>query len=283
MTAQITPDLIKKLRDRTGIAIGKCKEALSEAHGDIELAISNLRKAGMAAAVKKEGREANEGIVVAAEGKEAVAVVEVNAETDFVVQNERFQKFAKDVAEEVALTKPESLEAFLSQTFSKDKTLTIDELRATIVQAIGENIQISRLKIFPKNSGKSVGIYSHLGGKILCVVEIEGTQGEEALAKDIGMHIAAASPEFIAPENVPESVINHEKDIAAGQVKGKPEAIVAKIVEGKLNAYYDTACLLRQKYIKDDSQTVGEVVESRQKSIGQPLKVTNFIRWSIGE
>lgn len=283
MTAQITPDLIKKLRDRTGIAIGKCKEALSEANGDIELAISNLRKAGMAAAVKKEGREANEGIVVAAEGKDAIAVVEVNAETDFVVQNDRFQKFAKDVAEEAAATKPASLEAFLKQTFSKDKSLTIDELRATIVQAIGENIQISRLKIFPKNSHKSVGIYSHLGGKILCAVEIEGAEGQETLARDIGMHIAAASPEYIAPENVPEAIINHEKDIAAGQVKGKPESIVSKIVEGKLNAYYDAACLLRQKYIKDDSSTVGAVVAEREKQVGKPLKVVSFIRWSIGE
>ena len=192
--------MIKELRDRTGVGMGKCKEALEEAHGDMELAISNLRKAGMASAVKKEGRTTNEGMIGTAENGQVVALVEINAETDFVVKNERFQQFLKNIAEEIATTRPASLEAFLKQKFSKDNHLTIDEYRATIIQTIGENIQIKRLKIIPKSSDKSIGVYNHLGGKIVTLVEIKGSPSQDALAKDIAMHIAAASPEYLAPE-----------------------------------------------------------------------------------
>lgn len=144
MSTPITAALIKELRDRTGVGMGKCKEALDEAKGDIELAISNLRKAGMASAVKKEGRVTNEGMIGFAETPSIVAIVEVNAETDFVVKNDRFKQFLNDIAHEAAATNPASLEAFLHQKYSKDHSLTIDQYRATIVQAIGENIQIRR-------------------------------------------------------------------------------------------------------------------------------------------
>lgn len=283
MSAQITPVLIKKLRDRTGVGMTKCKEALEEANGDIELAISNLRKAGMASAVKKEGRETNEGMIASAEGDACFSVVEVNAETDFVVKNERFQQFLIDIAHEVAKHKPESIETLLNTKFSKDPSLTIDAYRASIIQAIGENIQISRLKTFAKGSKRSVGIYSHLGGKIVTAVEIEGSSDVEDLAKDIAMHIAAAAPEYIAPENVPGSVLEHEKEIARSQMKGKPENIIEKILEGKMAAYYDAVCLLRQKYIRDDAKSIEDLLTERSKKIGQPLKIVNFIRWSVGQ
>lgn len=275
----ITPAMIKELRDRTGVGMGKCKEALEESKGDMELAIANLRKAGMATAVKKEGRATNEGVIVAAENDKAIGLVEVNAETDFVVKNDRFQQFARNIAEEIAATRPASLEAFLQQKFSKDPGLTVDQYRATIVQTIGENIQIKRLKVIPKNADKSIGTYTHLGGKIVTLVEISGSPALVDLAKDIAMHVAAASPEYLSPEKVPASVIAQEKDIVQSQIKNKPANIVDKIVEGKLNSFYDAACLIRQKFIKDDSVSIADLVTKH----GKNLTVTDFLRWNVGQ
>jgi elongation factor Ts len=281
--ASITPAMIKELRERTGVGMGKCKEALEEAKGDMELAIANLRKAGMASAVKKEGRETKEGMIGMAENGQTVAIVEVNAETDFVVRNERFKQFLDNIAEEVAKTNPPSLDAFLQQKYSKDPSLTVDQYRATVIQAIGENIQIRRILTLTKTPERSIGIYSHLGGKILTAVEITGSGNEEALAKDIAMHTAAAAPEYLSPDKVPQEIINNEKDIARSQIQGKPANIIEKIVEGKINAYYDTYCLVRQKYIRDDSITITDLVNQRAKENGKPLTVSSFIRWSVGQ
>jgi elongation factor Ts len=275
----ITPQMIKELREKTGVGIGKCKEALEQAKGDMEEAISILRKAGIASAVKKEGRAANEGMIGFAETDNNVAIVEINAETDFVVKNDRFQQFLNDIAREIAETNPASLDKFLSQKFSKDASLTIDEYRASVVQAIGENIQIRRLKIFPKNSSCSVGVYSHLGGKIVTVVEIGGSDSAEDLAKDIAMHVAAATPEYVSPEDVPASVIENEREIARSQMTDKPANVVEKIVEGKISKYFDEVCLNRQHFIKNDKVKIGDLVGQH----GKNLKISGFIRWSVGQ
>lgn len=279
----ITPAMIKELRDRTGVGMGKCKEALEEAKGDMELAISNLRKAGIASAVKKEGRSTNEGMVAFADNGKTLALVEVNAETDFVVRNDRFQEFLKNIAEEVAATNPQSLEAFKQQQYSKDPALTIEEYRSTIVQAIGENIQIRRLKTFPKASNKSFGIYSHMGGKLVTFVEITGSDKEETLAKDIAMHIAAAAPEYLCESDVPASVIANEREIAKTQMKDKPDHVIDKIIDGKIQAFYDTTCLPRQKYIKNDELSIADLVNKQAKATGAPLKLTGFLRWGVGQ
>lgn len=283
MAEQITSEMIKELRERTGVGIGKCKEALEKTKGDMEEAISLLRKMGIATAVKKEGRTANEGMIGTAQNQQTAAVIEVNAETDFVAKNDRFQEFLKNVAEEAAATKPESLETFLKQKYSKDKGLTIDEYRATVIQAIGENIQIRRLKVLSKDKNRSIGIYSHLGGKIVTVVEITGSDSEEPLAKDIAMHVAASAPDYLSPEQVPQNVIAHESEIARSQIKGKPENIIEKIIAGKINAFYDAVCLIKQKYIKDDSITITDLVSKRAKEVGKPLAISNFIYWSVGQ
>lgn len=278
----ITAALVKELRDRTGIGMGKCKEALEASNGDIELAISNLRKAGMASAVKKEGRSTNEGVIVFAETPKAVAIVEVKTETDFVARNDRFQKFATQLAQEAANLMPKSVEQFLEHEYHHDgHQMTADQHRAVLVQAIGENIQISRLQIFKKSADKSIGIYSHLGGKIVCVVELTGASGEEAFAKEIAMHVAAASPEYLSPETVPEEVLANEREIAQSQMQGKPANMVEKIVAGKLEAFYGTNCLSRQKYIKNDELTIAQLVEQRAKAIGKPLVLSGFVRWSL--
>lgn len=283
MTATVTPSMIKELRERTGVGMGKCKEALEEAKGDMELAIANLRKAGMASAVKKEGRATNEGMIGVAENASAVVIVEANAETDFVVKNERFKEFLDSLVAEALATKPASLEAFMEQKYSKDPSLTIDQYRAIVIQAIGENIQVRRVLVIPKVADKSIGTYSHLGGKIVTMVEITGSNKEEAIAKDIAMHVAAAAPEYLAPETVPASVLANEKDIVKSQIKGKPENMIDKIVEGKIRSFYDANCLVCQHYIRDDSLTISQFVERRSKEAGAPLKVTNFLRWNVGQ
>lgn len=279
---KVTPDMVKELRERTGVGMGKCKEALDQAHGDMEKAIDLLRKSGMASAVKKEGRETKEGMIASDETKDTIALVEINAETDFVVQNDRFKQFARDVAKEVAETKPASLEAFLEQQFSKDPSLTVDQYRAIVVQSLGEHIKIRRLQLFPKSSSHSLAIYSHMGGKIVTLVEMEGSAGQEALARDIAMHIAAESPDYLKPEEVPADVKAREEEIARGQVAGKPAAIMDKIVEGKLKGFYDQTCLLNQKFVKDNSITVADLVAKEGQRLGKPLAIRRFVRWKIG-
>jgi len=281
--AEVTAAMIKDLRDRTGVGMGKCKEALEEAKGDMDLAISNLRKAGMASAVKKEGREAKEGMIGVGNSDAAVALVEINSETDFVAKNDRFKQFVESVAYDLANLNPPSLDSFLQQNSSQESSLTIDQYRATLIQTIGENIQIKRILRLPKDEDRSIGVYSHLGGKIVTVVEITGSSDEEALAKDIAMHVAAASPDYLSSDKVPEEIIANEREIAKVQVQGKPDYVIDKIVEGKINSFYDTSCLTRQKYIKDDSMTIAQLVEKRGKEKGKSLVVSNFIRWSIGQ
>lgn len=282
MANEITIDMIKELRERTGIGMNACKKALTDANGDMELAITNLRKSGMASAVKKEGRTTNEGQIGSFESPEAIALVEVNAETDFVVKNDKFQEFVKTLAEQAAKSNPASLEAFLKEPYSKDSSMTIDEFRANLVQTIGENIQVRRVQTFPKKSGESIGVYSHLGGKILVAVELSG-QGEEKLAKDIAMHIAAASPQFLSPERVPQEVLSHEKEIIRSQVpKDKPDAMKEKIVEGKLQAFYKEQCLTEQPYIRDDKMSVAQLVQARGKESGKALAIASFTRWDVG-
>lgn len=276
---EISMEMVKQLRERTGVGMAKCKEALVVANGDIELAIANLRKAGMASAVKKESREANEGIIATFESSDAIAVVEVNAETDFVVKNEKFQVFANAIAEEVATSKPDSVEAFLKQKSKQDPAHTIDECRAILVQTLGENIQIRRFELFPKKSNHSIAVYSHAGGKLVTLVEISGSQDHAELAKEIAMHVAAESPEYLSESEVPQRVLDHEKEIARAQIKNKPDNIIDKIVEGKLKAYFAQSCLLYQPFVKDTSVTIEKLVASK----GNNLKVTQFLRWRVGE
>lgn len=280
--SNVTPQLIKDLRERTGIGMGKCKVALEEADGNIDKAIENLRKAGMASAVKKEGREANEGLIGIGESDKAFSIVEVNSETDFVAQNEKFKQFLKDIAGEAAEHSPPNLESFMKQKCKHDPSISIDEYRALVVQSLGENIQIKRLQVISKNTETSIGVYSHMGGKIVTVAVLSGGSGNEALAKDIAMHVAAEAPEYCTPEEVPEEIKKREREIGRSQVKGKPENIIEKIVEGKLKAYFNQFCLMNQKYIKDNSMTVEEFLKKESGKAAQKVSVQSFLRWKIG-
>lgn len=282
MTAQITAALVKELRDRTGVGMSKCKDALEQAKGNMEEAVNILRKAGLASAVKKQDRETKEGAIFFAETPNNIALVEINAETDFVVKNDKFQNFGKEIAAEVAKAAPTSVEAFLQSKYSLDPSITIDGKRALIIQLIGENIVIKRLLVLPKKANHSYGIYSHFGGKILCVTEIDA-DGQEELGKDIAMHVAAFSPEYVYPEEVPAEIIQRERDIARTQITNKPPQIMEKILDGKVNAYYDLVCLARQKFVKDDTMTVGELLKKRTAANrANPLRITRSVRWIVG-
>lgn len=281
--AQVTPQLVKELRDRTGVGMSKCKEALDAAEGNIDLAIDNLRKAGMASAVKKEGRETKEGVIITAENGKQIALVEINAETDFVVKNENFMKFAQNVAEEICQTSPVTVADFLKQTSAKDSKITLDEYRATIMQSLGENIQIKRFELFAKKPETTLAVYSHGGGKLVTMVEITGSSSENELAKDIAMHVAAEAPEYLTHQEIPERVIAHEKEIAKAQIQNKPANIIEKILEGKLKAYFDQVCLVNQRFVKDPEITILELVQRRGKEIGKTLELSYFLRWRVGE
>lgn len=275
----ITASMIKELRERTGIGMTKCKKALENASGDINLAIENLRKEGAASAVKKEGRETKEGLISVAQNDDAVAIVEINSETDFVVKNERFGEFLEKVTAAALSNKPSSLEEFFQQTMDGQ---TVEEARAAMVQTIGENIQISRVKVFLKGSDRSLGVYKHLGGKLVVVVELSGA-AEEGLAKDIAMHSAAAAPEYVRPEEIPSELVEKEKEIARHQMEGKkPENILEKIIEGKLNSYYQRVCLLKQSFIRDENLTISQLLAKRSKESGKELSVEGFTRWGVG-
>ncbi len=281
--SDVTADMIKTLRQRSGVGMSKCKEALVKASGDMETAIDILRKEGTASAVKKSGRETKEGLIGFAESEGAFALVEVSAETDFVIQNERFKEFLKNLSQEVLETAPASLESFLEQKYSGNPSSSVDAYRAEMVQTLGENMRIKRITYEKKSSTSSCGIYSHMGGKIVCVVVLEGDNAHRGEARDIAMHVASESPEYLDKDQVPQDLIEREEEIAREQIKGKPPQIIDKILIGKMTSFYDQICLLRQKFIKDSSISVSQYVESVGKKASKPLKLTHFIRWQMGQ
>ncbi|MGR3952127.1 MAG: translation elongation factor Ts [Chlamydia sp.] len=279
----ISAALVKELRDRTGVGMSKCKEALDQSQGDMEKAIELLRKQGMASAVKKEGRETKEGVIVFHAESDVIGVCEINAETDFVAKNERFLQFANAIAKEIATTKPASLELFLQQPCSHDAHITIDQYRSLVIQTIGENIQIRRFSLLHRDAAESIGLYSHMNGKIVTSVTINAGH-MESLAKDVAMHVAAAAPEYLNPESIPQSILEKEREIAREQVQGKPAYIMDKIIDGKINAFYDAQCLTRQKFIKDDSLSVEAYVKKQGQLSGkEDFKIVSFLRWSVGQ
>jgi len=242
-----------------------------------------LRKAGEATAVKKESREAKEGIIGFAETESAIAVLEVSAETDFVVKNDDFQHFVKTLCELAVKQKPKSLEEFLVMGSNVDPVMTVDQYRQSYVQKFGENIQFKKLDILMKEPQSSYGIYSHLGSKLLTIVQLRGSTAEKPFAKDLAMHVAAEDPDYLKADEVPEDIKQHEGEIAKAQIKNKPDNIIDKIVQGKIKAFCDQVCFLSQSYIKDTSKTVQEVVDEVSKRLTRPLEVVKFWRWKVGK
>jgi elongation factor Ts len=279
----ITADLVKQLRERTGVGLAKCKSALEETGGNVELAIEALRKAGIASAVKKESRETKEGRVEYFETPETLAVIEMNAETDFVVNNDRFKQLHRQLVELLAKAKSQTVAEFLEVQMPKDPSKTVDDLRKELISVLGENIVLSRISAIAKKPNHSLGIYSHMNGKIFVAVEIEGCSSVSDFARDIAMHAAAEAPDFLRMEDVPQELKDKEIEIATSQApKDKPEKVVEMIIQGKLKGFYDQVCLLNQKYIKDNAITISELVAKKGKEIGKNLAIVKFIRFHAG-
>ncbi len=269
----VTAAMVKELRDRTGAGMMECKKALVETGGDIDAAIDFLRKSGLAQADKKASRVAAEGKIalsLSEDGKQAV-MVEVNCETDFVAKDESFNSFADAVAAKALSESPADVEALLNMRMGDE---TVEQARQTLVTKIGENVQVRRFASISTNG--TIGAYVH-GGKIGVLVDLSG--GDETLARDLAMHIAALNPEFVSDEDVPAEIIAREKDILVAQAEssGKPAEIIEKMVSGRLRKHLAGITLLGQTFVKDGDLTVGKLI--KQNDAG----VNGFERLAVGE
>jgi elongation factor Ts len=285
----ITPQLIKQLREQTGAGFADVKNALTEANGDMEQATVILRKKGLAAAGKKAGRVTAEGTIAARVAGNNGVLVEVNCETDFVGRNEIFQKFAAEVAGALAQSQAASVEDFLAENWPGTSE-PVSQKVAEQIASIKENISIRRFARYDAPANARIGTYIHGGGKIGVMVEVvaEGCDGNTAadeVARDVAMHVAAAEPRFLRREDVTEKDLDTEREIArdAAAKSGKPENIVEKMVQGKMEKFYAENCCLEQAYIKDDKLTVAKYLESRGKESGCTFTVTRFTRYKLGE
>ncbi len=287
--AEITAALVKDLREKTGAGMMDCKKALTENAGDVEAAVDWLRKKGLSAAAKKAGRIASEGLVgVAASGNRG-AVVEVNAETDFVARNEVFQGFVRSVAEG-ALKAGASLDVLQGQQLTTGRTVA-EEL-THLIATIGENMALRRALRLEVPEGV-VASYVHNAtatgvGKIGVLVALESAGDParlEALGRQLAMHVAAANPQFLDVGSVDASSLDRERDVLREQAKasGKADAIIDKMVEGRLRKYYEETVLVEQVFVIDGETRVAKVVEAVAKEIGQPIKVAGFARYALGE
>ena len=274
----ITAAQVKELREKTGAGMMDCKKVLTETDGNEEKAIELLRERGIMKAAKKSDRIAAEGLVASyvTDDKKIGALVEVNAETDFVAKNADFQEFVKNVVKQVALNNPKDVEELLAQKSLEDANLTVQEVLTNKIATIGENMHIRRFVRFETESGIIVS-YIHGEGKIGVLAEMEGA--DEVVGKDVCMQVAAAKPEFLSEEDVPADRLDKEKEILKAQVinEGRPEAVADKIVAGRLGKFYSEICLLDQEFVKDPSKKVGQMVSEKNG------KVLRFARFEKGE
>jgi len=267
----ITASLVKELRERTGAGMMDCKKALSDTKGDIEAAIEVMRKSGAAKAAKKAGRIAAEGIISIKQNESDLVVLEVNCETDFVTKDENFLSFVETIIEAIINHDIDDVNDLHKFNIGNQ---TIEEMCQQLIAKIGEKITIRRFeKCVFKNQ---VGLYLH-GTRIGVVAEIEG--GNEELAKDIAMHIAASKPLYIDENNVAEEILDKEREIymAQAQESGKPAEIIEKMVEGRIKKYIKEITLLGQSFVKDPEQSIEKILKSAE------AKVISFIRYEVGE
>ncbi len=273
----ITAAQVKELRERTGSGMMECKKALVEVGGDMEAAVEMLRKAGLAKADKKAGRVAAEGVIaieMAGDGRSA-AIVEVNCETDFVAKQDEFKDFAQAIAQRVLSDAPETLEALLALPPADASAESIEMARKALISKIGENINVRRFSRL-QTEGGVIGSYLH-GVRIGVLVELEG--GDQALARDVAMHIAASKPIAVSETDVPADVLDKEREIIRAQSEGsgKPPEIIEKMVEGRIRKFLGEVTLLGQPFVKDPDQSVGKLLE------GAGATVRQFQRLELGE
>jgi elongation factor Ts len=292
---EITASMVKELRESTGAGMMDCKKALGEADGDMAAAVDILRTKGLADLAKKAGRATNEGLVAAyvePSGKIA-ALVEVNCETDFVALNAEFSTFVNALAEQVAVDDPDGISQgdapLMAQQSKRNPALTVEASLGELVTKLDENMGVTRFERYELIGPAAIGSYVHGVGRIGVLVEIAGADqsapGVGQLARDVAMHIAAAAPGWVSREDVPADVVEHEKGIFMAQAaeSGKPEAIQAKIAEGRVDKFFKEVTLLEQPFVKDPDVTVGALVAKVAKEAGVELAVARFTRWVLGE
>jgi elongation factor Ts len=266
----ITADTVKQLRERTGAGMMECKKALVETKGDLDAAAELMRKSGLAKADKKAARVAAEGTVVVERAGNSAVLVEVNCETDFVARSEEFEAFAHDVAKAALAHSPPNVQALLELSQGAG---TLEDQRRALIAKIGENIAVRRFVRI--TAPKALGSYIH-GSRIGSLVALEG--GDEALARDLAMHVAAVNPAYVAADDVPAAIVDKEREILTDQTKGekKPPDIIAKMVEGRLRKFLAEITLLGQPFVKDPETTVEKLVKK------SGAKVVQFVRYEVG-
>jgi elongation factor Ts len=293
--AEITVALIKTLRDKTNAGMMDCKAALKEADGDLDAAETVLRKKGIASADKKASRATKEGVIAAKidDASKVGVLVEVSCETDFVAKNDNFQGFVSTVLDHLAANEAaESAEAMLDQSLAAGGT--VGDLLKSKITELGENMLIPRFTRYALGEqGGSAGVvasYIHMQGKVGVLIEVNTesdaaaqNEGFREMVKDITLHIAAAQPICINRDEVPADKLATEREIYLDQVKGKPENIIEKIVEGKIDKYLSGICLLEQGFVKDPDKTIKDLLAAKSKALGEEIVVRRFVRYAIGE
>ena len=287
--AEVTASMVKDLREKTGAGMMDAKKALIEMAGDMEAAVDWLRKKGLATASKKSGRTAAEGLVAVALSGNKAAVIEVNAETDFVSRNDQFQSFVSKAAE-LALEAKSDIAALAGTAFEAGKT--VQEKLTHLIATIGENMSLRRTETLEVTNGVVVG-YVHNAispglGKIGVLVALESTGDKaklEALGKQIAMHVAAANPQFLDSGSVTPEAIEREKNVIRDTAKasGKPADIIEKMLEGRMRKFYEEICLLDQVFVMDGETKISKVLENSAKEVGAPITLAAYTRFQLGE
>lgn len=285
----ITAQSVKELREKTGAGMMDCKKALTETNGDMDKAIELLREKGLAAAAKKAGRVAAEGIVETfiTEDHKNAGIVELNCETDFVAANEEFKTLASNVAKMAASTNASTIEDFVEEKYVADNSISIKDAVTALIAKLGENMNLRRFEKFSIDNGV-IQSYIHGNGRIGVLVELACDSESPVLlevAKDLCMQVAAANPLFIGREDVDQESLNKEREIYRVQAlnEGKPEKIVDKMVEGRIQKYYKEVCLVDQLWVKNPDMSITKYLQEKSKEVGSPIKVTRFARFEKGE
>jgi len=287
----ISAATVKELRDKTNAGMMDCKKVLTETNGDIDAAIKLLRERGIAKAGAKADRAANEGIITARVNGDATSglLAEVNCETDFVSKNENFQGFVAEIADTLAASEAADHEAALAVTLGEG---SVDEAVKAKVVEIGENLIFRKYVRFNAEAGGVVASYIHPPGKVGVLIEVGTTKSEtkataafQELIKDLTLHIAACAPKGLSRGDIPAEVVDAEREIYRARLadSGKPENIIEKILEGQMNKFYSESCFLDQPFVKDDKQTVTQLLEAKGKELGDTLTVSRFVRFGLGE
>jgi len=290
----VTAAQINELRKSTGAGMLDCKKALEETGGEFEKAVDFLRTKGLAAAAKKAGRAATEGMVAAfvSDDLKRGVLLEINSETDFVAKNDTFQAFVANIGQHILAASPADVAALLEQPFTGDASKTVLAYLNASISIIGENIQIRRFATFTVDGDGCIGSYIHAGGKIGVLVQVASPAVSAAnkeqlqgFLKDIAMHSAAAAPAFVSRDQVPTDVLDREKEVYRTKAKesGKPDAIIEKIIDGQINKYYADICLIEQAFVKDTDKTIQQVVKECGNAVGGAVSITRFERFVLGE